>query len=194
MYQKRNKELKVMELYLPDYKKQFYLREISKLAKIPLKTTQIILSNLEKDRVLKSAISGKNRYFRLNLDSIHTKFILQQAEIIRTSAFLEKYPFFKTFLKELNAKNPIIVFGSFARFEAKEDSDIDLLVIPKEKGVPLHLLPNKVHEIEMSKEAFIKALRRDEALIKEIQKNHVILNEHSFYVNAMWGFYGRQAA
>lgn len=194
MYQKRNKELKVVELYLSDYKKQLYLREISKLAKIPLKTTQMTLSNLEKDRILKSSISGKNKYFRLNLDSVHTKFIIQQSEINRTLAFLEKYPLFKTFLKELNAQNPIIVFGSFARLEAKEASDIDLLIVSKEKGIPVHLLPNGVHEIELSRKNFVKALQIGETLIKEMQKSHVILNGHSFYVNAMWGFYGKQTA
>ena len=61
MYLKRNKELNVIALYSGDYKAKFYLRQISKLAKLPLKTCQNILVNLEKERILKSKIEGKNK-------------------------------------------------------------------------------------------------------------------------------------
>ncbi len=39
MYQKRNNRFEITSLYLTDYNKQFYIREISRLTKIPLKTT-----------------------------------------------------------------------------------------------------------------------------------------------------------
>ncbi len=45
MYQKRNKELRILDLYLEDYNKEFYLREISRLTKIPLKKTQNLMLN-----------------------------------------------------------------------------------------------------------------------------------------------------
>ncbi|MEK6904149.1 MAG: hypothetical protein AABW87_01000, partial [Nanoarchaeota archaeon] len=73
MYQKRNKELDIIALYSGNYKAEFYLRQISKLAKLPLKTCQNALINLEKGRILKSNVEGKNKYFSLNLDNIQTK-------------------------------------------------------------------------------------------------------------------------
>ena len=191
MYQKRNKELEVISLYSGNYKLKFYLRQISKLAKLPLKTCQNVLINLEKEKILRSKIEGKNKYFDLNLGNIQTKSTLLQAEIYRTDIFLEKYTPFKTFLKELNTNIPLIIFGSFAKLIADKDSDLDLTVISEKEELPFHLLPYKVHRVNLSETSFIKAVQEQETLIKEIEENHIILNNHSFYVNIMWEQYGK---
>src|SRR3989338_8731389 len=189
MYQKRNKELGIVALFLADYNKRLYLREISKLAKIPLKTTQNAVLRLEMEKVLKSTIAGKNKYFRLNLDNIKTKLYLLQSEIYKTYIFIEKYPLFKTFLKHIKTNTPLIIFGSFARFGAKEDSDLDLLIISKKKpDLPFHLLPYRTHEIAISEPSFFTSFEKQETLIIEIQENNIILNNHSFYINTMWDY------
>jgi len=192
MYPNRNNELEVIFLFRGNYEVRFYLREISKLSKLPLKTCQNALINLEKSKVLKSKIEGKNKYFSLNLENIKTKSYLQQAEIYRTDFFIEKYPQFNMFLKSIKTTAPIIVFGSFAKFTADKNSDLDLLIISnKELKLSFHLLPFKPHEINMSEKTFQKAIEQQENLIKEIEENHIILNNHSFYVNVMWGYYGK---
>jgi predicted nucleotidyltransferase len=191
MYQNRNNELEAISLFRGNYKARFYLREISKLSKLPLKTCQNTLTNLEKAKILKSKVEGKNKYFSLNLENIKTKSYLLRAEIYQTDLFIEKYSQFKIFLKSLKTTNLIIVFGSFAKFTADKNSDLDLLTI-SEKGLklPFHLLPFKLHQINMLEKTFLKALKEQENLIKEIEENHIILNNHSFYVNTMWGQYG----
>jgi len=192
MYQKRNKGLEVIALYTGNYKAEFYLRQIAKLAKLPVKTCQNILSQLEKDKILKGKVEGKNKYFSLNLDNIQTKSYLLQAEIHKTDLFLENYPQIKTFLKSFNTNIPIIVFGSFAKLKANRNSDMDLFIV-SEKGqkLPFHLLPYKVHQVNLSENSFMKSLKEQEVIIKEIEENHVILNNHSFYVNMMWGYYAK---
>ena len=193
MYLKRNRELDIIALFLGEYEKQLYLREISKLAKIPLKTTQTLIAHLEKDKILKSRISGRNKYFKLNLDNIQTKFNLLQSELHRTAIFVEKYPLFKTFLKEIKMNAPIIIFGSFAKFKADNNSDLDLLVISQEKvNLPFHLLAYKVHEIYLDENSLMKSLEKNETLTKEIQENHIILNNHSFFVSILWSYYEKQ--
>ena len=189
MYLKRNNELSVLTLYLGNYSNRFYLREISRLTKFPLKNTQNILNNLEKNKILKSTIHGKNKYFRLNLDNILTKFYLLYAEVYRTMLFLEKYPQLKPFVKELGPT--VIIFGSFAKFSANKDSDLDLLVIENDKKLPFHLIPFEIHEIKMSKKTFLKALEKQEPLIKEIEDNHIILSNHPFYLEIMWEKYAK---
>lgn len=192
MYRKRNRELEVIALYTSNYREKFYLREISKLAKLPLKTCQNILKNFEKEKILKSKIEGKNKYFSLNLDNIQTKSYILQAEIHKLDNFLKKYPQFKTFLKSLNTNISIIIFGSFAKLRAEKYSDLDLFILSKEKQeLPLHLLPYKVHQIGLSEDSFKKALSEKETLIKEIEENHVILNNPSSYVNIIWEYYGK---
>ena len=191
MYQKRNKELDVLSLYRGDYRARFYLRQISRLTKLPLKTTQDLLASLEKARIIRGEVEGRNKYFRLNLDNIKVRNILLQAEIYMTDRFLDKYSQFKTFLKSVKTDKPIIVFGSFARFAAGRDSDVDLLVVSgREEKLPSHLLPQKIHKITLSRASFVKALKEGETVIREIGENHVILNNHSFYVNIVWDYYG----
>lgn len=192
MYPNRNNELEVISLFRGDYKVRFYLREISKLSKLPLKTCQNTLQNLEKAKILKSKLEGKNKYFSLNLENIKTKFYLLQAEIYFTDFFLEKYPQFKIFLKSLDTTVPTLVFGSFAKLKADKNSDVDLIIISeKELELPFHLLPFKPHQINMTEKTFSKAIKEQEDLIKEIEENHIILNDHSFYVNIMWSYYGK---
>ena len=192
MYLKRNDMLEVLKLYLGDYNKQFYLREISRLTKLPLKTTQNVANALERSKILKTNISGKNKYFKLNLDNIQTKLYLLQAEGYKTIIFLEKYQQFKTFLKEIS-KTTIIIFGSFAKFNPEKDSDLDLLIISqKEEKLPAHLIPHKIHDIKITKKAFAKSVKNHETFIKEVEENHIILNNHSFYVDLMWDHYGKQ--
>lgn len=190
MYLNRNNELEVISLYRKNYKVRFYLREISKLSRIPLKTCQNTLNNLEKNSILKSKTEGKNKYFSLNLENIKTKSYLLQAEIYRTDQFIEKYPQFKIFLKAVKTTVPLIVFGSFAKQTADKNSDLDLLIISdKELKLPFHLLPFKPHQINLKQNSFLKALKKQEDLIKEIEENHIILNNHSFYIDIMWSQY-----
>ena len=192
MYQKRNKKLEVIMLYTGNYKAEFYLRQIANLSKLPLKTCQNVLANLEKEKVLKSKIDGKNKYFSLNLDNIQTKSYLLQAEVNRLSGFLNHYPRFNTFLKSVHTTIPLIIFGSFAKMKVDKNSDLDLLILAKEEQkLSFHLLPYKVHKISLSEESFKKALNEKEILIKEIEENHVILNNPSSYVNIVWEYYGK---
>ena len=192
MYHKRNKELDIITLYSGNYHAEFYLRQIAKLAKLPLKTCQNALAGLEKERVLKGKIEGKNKYFSLNLDNIRTKSYLLKAEIQKTDNFLEKYPEFKTFLKSVNTSALIIVFGSFAKLKADKKSDLDLFIVSeKEQRLPSHLLPYEIHQNSLTEESFKKALAEKETLIKEIEENHIILNNSSSYVNIVWEQYGK---
>ena len=156
------------------------------------KTIQNTVQNLERENILKSIKRGKNKYFRLNKDNIQTKFCLLQSEIYKTLLFIQKYPLFKLFLKEIKSNDPLIVFGSFSKFKADKDSDLDLLIISKEEEkIPLHLIPNNIHKIELTESSFIKSLEKQENLIKEIEDNHIILNNHSFYVDMVWRYYGK---
>ena len=191
MYKIRNNEIEIISLFRKNYKTRFYLREISKLSKLPLRTCQNTLRKLELSKILKSKLEGKNKYFFLNLENIHTKHYLLQAEIHLTNFFLEKYSQFKIFLKSLNLTTPLFIFGSFAKLTTNKNSDMDLIVIAnKEPNFPFHLLPFKPHLFIMTEKAFCKAIKNQENLIKELEENHIILNNHSFYVNVMWSHYG----
>lgn len=190
MYTNRNNRLEVLKLYTKGYTQEFYLREISRLSKIPLKTTQNIVSFLEEAKLLKSNVRGKNKYFMLNLDNIAVKYSLIEAEVYKTLLFLEEHPLIKSFLKTLQTDSLFLVFGSFAKGTAAKDSDLDLLLVGKEK-IPFHLLPYTFHKIELDGPSFLKAVQGQENFIKEVEEHHILLSNHSFYVEMMWRFYGK---
>lgn len=193
MYQKRNNIYELLSLFLKNYETRIYLRQISKLSKIPLKTTQNILAELEKSKILNSKTEGKNKYFSLNLENILTKLYLLQTEINRTKSFIETYPQFKLFIKSLNNNTPTILFGSLAKFKANKDSDVDLLIISeKEQKILEDFMPNKMHIINFSEKSFAKGIKKKNALLKEIEENHIILSNHSYYVDVMWKEYAKQ--
>ena len=67
---------------------------------------------------------------------------------------------------------------------------MDILLVSDQKiKLPYHLLPNKVHEIQISENNFIKSFKMKETLIKKIQEIHIILNNYSFFTNLMWNQY-----
>ncbi len=186
MYKKRYDKLDILKLYTGAYATQLYLREISRLSGLPLRTTQNAVSALEKQGVFRSSLRGKNKYFILNRDNIQTKLYLLQSEIDKTLVFLENYPVFRTFLKQAPDMT-MVAFGSFAKRTAEKDSDVDLLIVTGgEERPPYHLLPCKAHEIRMSEKTFIKALEKKEPLMQEIEDHHIILTNHSWYVEKMW--------
>ena len=101
--------------------------------------------------------------------------------------FLEKYPTFRMFANELDSNAAVIIFGSYARFSADKSSDADIITISKKKmKLPSHLLPPQIHHIYMDEPSFLKSFQKKEKLMSEIMKNHIILNNHSYYVNVLW--------
>ena len=193
MYKKRYNIQKIISLFLGDYKREIHLREIGRQASLPLRTTQNLLSELEKESILKGETEGRNKYFSLNLRNPLTKLHLIQVEIYKTIFFLEKYPLLKPFVNELDGNIPVIVFGSFAKMTAGKKSDIDILIVgrdklKKSKTLPLDIVPFEIHEVNISGETLELSVKSGEALIKEIQKHHVVLNNHSYYVCTMWKY------
>ena len=159
MYKKINKEWEVIGLFTSDYNGRFFLRQISRLTKMALKSTQNVVAGLEREGVLKSKMEGKNKYFTLNLSNIRTKSYILQAELYRADKFVEQFSPLKIFLKSLTTNIPIIVFGSYARREATKESDLDVLVLSSDRpALPFHLLPYKIHQINIHEDAFKKSM------------------------------------
>ena len=186
-------QIEIIALYRGNYLKSIYIREMASLLNKSHVTLLPHLKSLESKNILFQKTIGKNKTYTLNLNNIQTKLYLNHSELLKTSQFLEKYPSLKTFLKEITLNIPIIVFGSFAKLSANKNSDIDILVITNTKpALPSHGLPNKIHLTHLTEKNFTKAQQEKEPLMKEIEKNHIILNNHSFYINELWNNYGKQ--
>ncbi|MDE1814617.1 MAG: nucleotidyltransferase domain-containing protein, partial [Thaumarchaeota archaeon] len=123
--------LKILGLYLNDYKKSLHLREISRETEIDVKAIQLQLKKLEKINVLSSVIRGRNKDYHLNLNNVTTKYYLVMAEVFISIIYLKKNFLIKKIVDEIENKihEPIILFGSFAKGTYTKDSDVDVFII-----------------------------------------------------------------
>mgnify|MGYP001563261174 CR=1 FL=1 len=181
-----NKSLDILESFLENYNKWIYGRDIAKKLKMNQKTVSNILNKLEKENILKFSIEGKNKYYYLNKFNPHIKEIIKLIEIQRKIKFLEKYKKIKELFNKLEEKTQdlLIIFGSYANFSSNEKSDLDVLIFEKIKEIKdLEQLYNiKINIIKINEKNFNK----NDTLIKEIIKNHVILKGIEKWIDLTW--------
>ncbi len=194
-----NNKLQILSLYRSNYAARFHVREIATLAKKSHVTLLPHLQALEKDKILISKIVGKNRMYSLNLQNIAAKQHLLLAEVVESTTYLDEVFVIKKITAEifkLDLGGAVILFGSYAKRTFKEDSDIDLFYISKISGSDVQ----KIKDIGMvyGKTINIKAstmenvasgLRKKDALITEILKSHVLLQNGELFINALWRYY-----
>ena len=194
-----NIKLEVINLFRSNYLAQFHVREMAKLLKKSHVTLLLHLKALEKDKILISKSVGKNKVYSLNFENIITKNYLTLSETVETTAFLEHVFLIKKITREIfniNLSGTIILFGSYAKKTFQEDSDIDLFYLGQitEKEIKnIKQIGKTYGKIINVKKSTLKnfelGLRKKEALIIEIIKNHVILQNPGQFINALWRFY-----
>ncbi|MFH0831257.1 MAG: helix-turn-helix domain-containing protein [archaeon] len=180
---------KIMDIlgeFSSDYSKKIYGREAAKRLKMNQKTASNILNRLEKENILKFSQEGRNKYYFLNKFNPQIKDIIKLIEISRKSRFLEKYKKISGLFSKLEQKSRgiLVIFGSYAGFSSNDKSDLDIFIIGKisnaedlEKAYNL-----KMNIFKSSRKRFDK----DNILIKEIIKNHIILKGMEDFVELIW--------
>lgn len=193
-----DKKLTILKLYLDNYKKELYVREIAKLLKVNHRTILLNLNKLEKEKILKSKLSGKIKNFFLNLDNISTKYNLLQAENFKISEFIKDNILIKDILTEIEGnieiKGCLLLFGSFAKEIAMKKSDIDLFLIGEISNELYfkkieNIYRRKINLEKTSKERFERALRKKDPFVIEILKNHLILKNPDIFVGILWRYF-----
>src|SRR5574337_526452 len=171
--------LKILGLYLDDYKKSLHLREISRETKIDVKAIQLQLKKVEKINVLSSIIRGRDKDYRLSLNNVTTKYYLVMAEIFVSIIYLKKNFMIKKIVGEIENKihDPLILFGSFAKGTYTKESDVDVFIISDKKISTSSIIEatNMVgREISLksaNRQQFLEGLRNNDPLIKEVVSN-----------------------
>jgi len=118
---------KIIKFFATNPKEEITVSEISKKLKISKSRASEILRELEKVKFLQKRKVGKSYLYKLNQESNSTKKLvkfIQQIEEFDLEKLKQKI---LPLLKKFGVKRASI-FGSFARGEAKEKSDIDILI------------------------------------------------------------------
>lgn len=179
---KINYEFEVL-LYL--IKKEVHGRELAKKLKTSLTRIQTILSNLRDNNILDYKVEGKNHIYFIKKNIVAKAYILN-AENYKLIKLLKKYKFLEPLFKDITKKYPnllIILFGSYAKFNPKEDSDIDIYICTTNKKVKdeISLFYDKL-SVKLGN------FNKEDLLIQEIIKNHVIIQGGAIYYEKL-GFF-----
>jgi len=191
--------LKILGLYASDYKMSLHLREIARETKVDVKAVQLQLKKLEKINVLSGTLKGRNKEYCLNRGNSITKYYMILAETFASITYLGKYFEIKKLVGEMGDRigDVIILFGSFAKGEMTEESDVDLFVIA-EKNIDMNavreagsLIDREISVKSANKKQFLKGLMDGDPLIMEVVSSHVLLKGLDDFCSIMWRYYAR---
>lgn len=117
---------------------KFYLRELERILKVPVKLVREELMNLEKEGLFKKERVGNLVFYSLNKENI----IFEELKsIINKTIGIDGL--IKEELKNIGGIEVAFIYGSIAKEKDKAASDIDLILIVDKKTFD----PDKLHAI-----------------------------------------------
>ncbi len=135
-------------------------------------TTLDRLHRLEKENAVDFCIQGKNKVFFIK-KTLQAKNYVFNAERYKMIKLLKIYPEMSVIIEDIlkaSEEKLIILFGSYAKFLAKKDSDIDVYAETRSRKAK-----EKIEAAHSKVKVKIGDFDLDSLLIKEIIKNHIIL-------------------
>jgi len=168
----QNRDNLDLEIILLLLKGENHLRSIAKQLNESHSTVLRKLNKLLDENILDYKTVGRNKVFsiRKNLQAKNYVFNSERYKLIK---LIKQYPelgiIIEDFLKKTNEKF-IVLFGSYSKFIAKKNSDIDLYIETRNKKIK-----EETESIHSKIKVKIGDFDLNSSLIKEIVKNHVIL-------------------
>lgn len=176
---KKITKTKIIQLYLNNYGKSYYLRELASLLGKPHQTIKPYVEKLVKDKIL-IKIERKNLIeFKLNFKNPELCDYLVIAEKEKLLDRLKEDTLLRQLFKELSPyfmKNCFVIFGSAVK-KLQKGSDIDLLIIGRKD---IEKITKRFENIYNKKIHLAKISNLNEislAFLKEIYKKHLIINK-----------------
>ncbi|MEW6528340.1 MAG: helix-turn-helix domain-containing protein [Candidatus Micrarchaeota archaeon] len=187
---------KIISTFMPELVGEFNIREIAKKSKISYDATYRHIKDLVEKSILKERQVGKAIVCSLNLSNIMTRKYLEKISISKTEEFLKKDVVLKKMFTELienlrkaapNELLCVVLFGSYARGEQKERSDIDIIIISstfdvrdqleRECGGIDHKYGKEIAPLITTASEFVKMLKSKKKMVAhEVQQDGIILH------------------
>ena len=158
--------------------KELHVRGLAKIIGMPHASISRAMKKLLNYNIVDFRFEGKNKVFRLKR-GIEALNYVYAAEHFKLLNLIEKYPFFSVIIESVLSKADeklIIIFGSFAKFNAKSDSDIDIFIETTNRKIK-----SKVEGINSRISAKVGKFDKNNLLIKEIIKDHIIVKGVEYY-------------
>jgi predicted nucleotidyltransferase len=174
-----------MEIILTLVNGKNHLREIARQIEESHSTILRKINELLLENVLDYEISGKNKIFFLK-KNLKSRNYVYSAELYKLSQFLNKNPEVGIIIEDLKkniSSEIVLLFGSYAKGIAKSNSDIDIYLETNNIN-----LKKRLEELNSQLSIKIGKFDKTSLLIKEIIKNHVIINGFEEYYEKV-GFF-----
>ena len=124
----KSKEENIVNLFYNESAKQWHFTEIVQQAKISKKQASLWLRKLTKESVIAHVKpKGKMPYFKANFNNPH----YQDRKRLYSLALFYR----SGLLINLQNARTVIIFGSFSRYDWHSNSDVDLFIYGKNKGL-----------------------------------------------------------
>jgi predicted nucleotidyltransferase len=151
---------------------EIHARALAKRLEINHMTAIRNLKELVDENVLEFRKDGRNKVYLMK-KSMEARNYALISELYKLNKILKKYPELRKTIKDIQQKKGIglaVLFGSYAKGTANKNSDIDVFIETKDRGIKkeLELLDSRLG-------VKIGEYDRSNSLIKEIEKNHVII-------------------
>ena len=157
------------------------MHELSKSTRIPYATFHRTIQGM-KD-ILHMKLVGKSKVITLNIQNASIKSYLTISSEEEKKEFLKNNPIISKIALELQTKDIVLLFGSYAKGSQRESSDIDFLIINQkgEKSISFSkyelLFKKKINPIFIKNSELIAMLReKDENIGKQALKDQIIIN------------------
>lgn len=166
---------RVLSLFLENSTKDFGWKEISNKLKLGPPSTKKYIDELKGDGIIIEKKFGGRNLYRANRENRKFRFfmIFDTAMKLETCGLIE-------FLNKAYGYPTIILFGSYSRGEATEESDIDIAIITEsDKEIDIgdykNVLKREVHLFNFKNEE-IKKMRKDNASLYDGLINGFVLS------------------
>ncbi len=159
----------------------FTMRELSILTKIPYATFYREINVMQNLVTIKKV--GKAKTIFLNFQNSIVKHYLIISSDEEKKEFLAQQPLLRKISSELETKDIVLLFGSYAKGTAHERSDIDFMVINKKGSKSISFSPyeilykKQINPIFLAKQEILQMLReKEENVGLQALKGHIVLN------------------
>jgi len=161
-----------LEIILNLIKNKNHLRKLSKELNIPHPTILRRIRILIKNNIIDYEVQGRNKLYYIKKDIEISKNYVFLAERYKLIKLLKKEKKFNIIIEDIlnKTKQLVIIFGSYANFSYKKNSDIDIYINTKNKEVKKEI-EEKFPGISVK----IGVFDKKDLLIKEIIKKHIII-------------------
>jgi len=188
-------KLDIIALYLSDYTQTISGRAIAKNISLSPQAALNNLNQMVRDGILSFSVRGRNKEYAVQLKSLKSRMMIEMAEYYNSLKRLQNSELNVLIEEMIPYCESIILFGSFAEWKEKKESDIDLVIVGKSDKMKIKGIrdkyPREVNIEFISLMNFKKAFKGKKPLALEILKKHILFGNIKPITDIFYEYYTR---